>query len=101
MGKFKNLAIGAASIALSILTCTETHVGNFMRKAAFASAGIYEKPENPDETHKPSTDSEITIDRAASNLRCSRLADEAMARDSNQSQSDVHTSSKKNQPLDL
>lgn len=58
MGKFKNLAIGAASIALSILTCTENDVGNFMRKAAYASAGIYEKPENPDETHKPSTDSE-------------------------------------------
>lgn len=28
-----------------------------MRKAAFASAGIYEKSENPDETHVPSSDS--------------------------------------------
>ena len=58
MGKFKNLSIGAASIALAILTCTGTDIGGFMRKAAFASAGIYEKPENPNETHKPSTDSE-------------------------------------------
>lgn len=57
MGKFKNLAIGAASIALAILTCTGTDVGNFMRKAAFASAGIYEKSKNPDETHVPSSDS--------------------------------------------
>ncbi len=57
MGKFKNLAIGAASIALAVLTCTGTDVGNFMRKAAFASAGIYEKSKNPDETHKPSSDS--------------------------------------------
>ncbi len=57
MGKFKNLTVGAAAVALAILTCTGTDVGNFMRKVAFASAGIYEKPENPDETHKPSSDS--------------------------------------------
>lgn len=58
MGKFKNLSIGAASIALAILTCTGTDIGGFMRKAAFASAGIYENHENPDETHVPSSDSE-------------------------------------------
>lgn len=56
MGKFKNLAIGAAAATLAILTCTGTDVGSFMRTAAKASAGIYENPENPDETHIPSSD---------------------------------------------
>ena len=57
MGKLKNLAIGAGALTLAILTCTGTEIGSFMRTAAFASAGIYENAENPEETHIPSSDS--------------------------------------------
>lgn len=57
MGKLKNLSIGAATIALAIFTCTGTEIGGFMRKAAFASAGIFGKTDVPEETHVPSTDS--------------------------------------------
>lgn len=57
MGKLKNPVIGAGALTLAILTCTGTDIGDFMRKAAFASAGIYENAENPDETHIPSSDS--------------------------------------------
>lgn len=57
MGKLKNLSIGAATIALAIFTCTGTEIGGFMRKATFASAGIFGKTDVPEETHVPSTDS--------------------------------------------
>lgn len=56
MRKMKNLMIGAGALALSILTCTGTEVGKIMRKAAFASAGVFELSDKPEETHKPSSD---------------------------------------------
>lgn len=66
MGKLKNLAIGAGAVTLAILTCTGTDVGSFMRTAAFASAGIYENAEKPEETHIPSSDS-TSVDEKSKN----------------------------------
>lgn len=61
MRKMKNLIIGAASLALAILTCTGTEVGKIMRKAAFASAGVFDGADKPEETHKPLSDSSSSV----------------------------------------
>lgn len=61
MRKMKNLIIGAASLALAIVTCTGTEVGKIMRKAAFASAGVFDGADKLEETHKPLPDSSSSV----------------------------------------
>lgn len=56
MRKMKNFLIGAGALALAITTCTGTEVGKIMRKAAFASAGVFELSDKPEETHTPNSD---------------------------------------------
>lgn len=61
MRKMKNLMIAAGAFALAILTCTGTEVGKIMRKAAFASAGVFENADKPEETHNPLSDNSSTV----------------------------------------
>lgn len=61
MRKMKNLIIAAGAFALAILTCTGTEVGKIMRKAAFASAGVFEKADKLEETHNPLSDNSSAV----------------------------------------
>lgn len=61
MRKMKNLMIAAGAFALAILTCTGTEVGKIMRKAAFASAGVFENADKPEETHNPLSDNSSAV----------------------------------------
>lgn len=53
MGKFKSILIGAAAICCAVLSGTSTAAGEFMRNAAYLSAGIVE---NGSETTEPSAE---------------------------------------------
>ncbi len=63
MGRTKTMIIGTAVLALSVLTCTQTVAGDFMRKASYASAGIYETAENSAEKTKDTSQPESSSDQ--------------------------------------